>query len=518
MLPEVLSVLTALHVQSVELRTVRPHHAPEDVLQAAQLLWDNGFQITVHGSVSTRDSAVSDVFGPLGALLPALRQERLNITVHPVIGDNAAMLLALSDYILQQQLPVTISLENNRLLPDKAQGDSTRLALEAVKAANRENVGICFDMGHHAYYVKKNHPDTPALLPDEDFWKYVTHTHIHAMNDLRTHFPLDGYELPLDRYLNKLSCGYFGVYNLELDFPRILPKWEPIPALNNSIPYLQSQLHHCARLYDKIREHFDSWFLSALNCWKSTDTGTAFSLLHSSSYLFSTGGCKWAVDIVFRNAFALAKTPWQAATLLADMDVMLLTHGHRDHFEEATLGMLRGSKALLVVPDFLEDRVLQLGISRENLRIARPGETLQVYGLSITPFVSSHFRASGKGVPEYGYYITAPDNPSMVFPVDIRDFSKRANLPPADYCFANIWLEDNSADPVSWQAQIDAFCQYMLRFSTKNIFLTHLYENGRPDDKMWRTEHAEAVSKRLAVLSPETNVLIPPPGEIIKLI
>ena len=504
-------------VGSIELRTVRPYHAPQVALQAARLAWENGFQITVHGSVSALKSAVADVFAPLQALLPVLQQEKLNITIHPIVGDNAAMLTALSDHILENKLPVTISLENNRLLPDKTQGDSTKLVLEAVKTANRDNVGICFDMGHYAYYVKKNHPDAPDLLPEEEFWKYVTHTHIHAMNELRTHFPLDGNELPLARFLDKLSCGYFGVYNLELDFPRILPQWEPLPALANSIPYLQKQLHHCSKLYDQIREHFDDWFRSALRCWEEPSHGTTFSLLHSSSYFFCTGSCKWAVDIAFRCAFNLAKTPWKAADLLADMDVMLLSHGHRDHFEEATLCMLKGSKTLLVIPDFLEERVVKLGFSPEQLRIARPGEALDICGLHILPFVSSHFRPNGKGVQEYGYHITAQGSPSIVLPVDIRDFSKKADIPPADYCFANIWLEDDSADPASWKPLVESFCQYMLRFSAKNILLTHLYENGRPDDKMWRMEHAEAVAQQFSVLSPVTRVLIPQPGEILKL-
>ena len=161
--------------------------------------------------------------------------------------------------------------------------------------------------------------------------------------------------------------------------------------------------------------------------------------------------------------------------------------------------------------------MLTLGFPASQICIAHPGESLQLCGLTILSFVSSHFRVTGKGVSEYGYYVTAPNSPSLVFPVDIRDFSKKADIPLADYCFANIWLEDNSADPISWQAQIYPFCQYMLRFSTNTIFLTHLYENGRPDDKMWRTEHAEAVLDRFAASSPDTKVLIPKPGEVMDL-
>ena len=509
----ILALLKRHGVGSVELRTVRPQHEPQSVLDAANILWDSGFQVTVHGSVKLLETAISEVFDPLALLLPNLRQEKLNITIHPIAGDNAAMLVALSDYIINNNYPVTIALENNRLLPDKTQGDSAALVLAAVEQADRPNIGICFDMGHYAYYVKKNCPDTPDLLPEKAFFKRVIHTHIHAMKELRTHFPLGAYELPLERYLEKLSFGYFGHYNLELDFPRIAAEWTPEAALEQSLPHLKSKLHHCARLYDEVREHFDSWFDHALSVWKSDKN--AFSLIHASAYLFHTNGCKWGMDIAFRNSRFLAKTPVQAAKLLAPMQLLVLSHGHRDHYEESTLKALANNDMLFLVPDFLEERTLDLGIPKEKLVIAHPGEAVTLFGITFLPFVSFHFRPNGNGVQEYGYYVTAPEHPSMAFPVDIRDFSKKAELPMADYCFANVWLEDNSIE--GWQDVVDAWAQYMLRFSRKNIFLTHLYEDGRPDNRMWRLEHAEAVQQAIWAHSSETQVLIPQRGQCISL-
>ncbi len=516
-LQNILPLLKEQGVGSVELRTVRPYHQPEEVLKAAQVLWDNGFQITVHGSVDALETAVSDVFAPLAQLLVNMQQEKLNITVHPIVGDNCAMLLALSDHILAHNYPVTIALENNRKLPDKTEGDSVTLVLEAVTKADRENVGICFDMGHYAYYIKKNCPDTPELLPGKEFWKRVIHTHIHGLNDLRTHFPLGAYELPLKEYLDKLSFGYFGVYNLELDFPRITPVWTPEAALEQSVPVLRDSLHYCARLYDAVRENFDDWFSSALKCWEGESEGTTFSLIHSSSYLFCTNGIKWGMDIAFRNSRFLAKTPAQAAQLLKDMDFMVLSHGHRDHFEESTIRLLAQNKTVFVVPDFLRERILGLGVDPHKVITAVPEMNVSLFGVDILPFESSHYRPDGKGVQEYGYRITAEGCPSMVFPVDIRNFSKRSDVPAAEYCFANVWLKDNSADRECWEPVAMPWADYMLSFSDKNIFLTHLYEDGRPDNKMWRSEHAQAVTDAIHALSPKTNVYIPQRGECILL-
>jgi hypothetical protein len=105
----------------------------------------------------------------------------------------------------------------------------------------------------------------------------------------------------------------------------------------------------------------------------------------------------------------------------------------------------------------------------------------------------------------------------MAFPVDIRDFSKREDVPAADYCFANVWLKDDSAHRENWAPVAQPWAKYMLSFSPKNIFLTHLYEDGRPDDRMWRSEHAQAVTEELNQASPSTRVRIPKRGEVILL-
>ena len=53
--------------------------------------------------------------------------------------------------------------------------------------------------------------------------------------------------------------------------------------------------------------------------------------------------------------------------------------------------------------------------------------------------------------------------------------------------------------------------------SAKTVFVTHLYENGRPDDRMWRIEHAKEVEKRIKLLDDSVNVIIPDWGSSYKL-
>ena len=133
---------------------MRSYHPPEDVLRAAELLWSYGFSITVHAEMKSEASAVGDVFTPLSLLLNSLKQKTLNVTVHPIDGDNATVLNRLADHVEENEYPVMIALENNRLLPDKTDGDSAALVYEAVSRADRKCIGICFDFGHYMYYRK----------------------------------------------------------------------------------------------------------------------------------------------------------------------------------------------------------------------------------------------------------------------------------------------------------------------------------------------------------------------------
>ena len=506
------------NVRSIELRTVKPSCSADDVKNIAEMLWSKGFMITVHGKANSVESAVSDIFEPLKSVLNVLCQPSLNVTIHPIDGDNAKMLTVLSNHIRENRLSVTIALENNRLLPDKTEGDSAELVLNAVAEVDRPEIGICFDFGHYIYYRAKNRPDEPYLLPPKEFFKRVIHTHIHGLSGLKTHFPLDGQNMPLGEIFNKLSFEYFGLYNLELDFSRF--KDEPRSALLQSVKVLDESRHVCAKVYDEVRDNFDHWFLSALTVLDGNESGTKFGLIHSSSYLFNTNGYRWGMDVAFRNARFLASTPKNAVALLKDLELMVISHNHRDHFEESTTRALANTDLEWVIPDFIYDVAVEWGINPQKIHVAREGQPLTVGKLTLLPFCGRHFRpGTTQGVPEYGYFVTAEGSPSMVFPVDVRDLSLDGlpQLPDADYCFANVWLGDGKCLEADYAPIDREFSEFMLHFSTKNIILTHLNEDGRRDKEMWRNHHAELVKQKITELSSETMVIIPNRGEVIEL-
>ena len=239
-----LSALKQKGVGSIELRAVPSGENPERVLKAAQCVWNAGMDITVHGTLRSGEDIAERVLEPLKQVMSVMKQERLNVTVHPFEGDVVAPLRTLLE--ASDGYPVQYALENNRKSPNPEKPDCAVYAEEIVSEINHPMLGICFDMGHYAF----NHKTMPELvpaLPSEAFLKRVFHTHIHALSEQnQTHFPLFAHELPLSDYLAALLPTYRGICNLELEPRRWTDRYEAGEAILLSIDTLKDTLSKLA--------------------------------------------------------------------------------------------------------------------------------------------------------------------------------------------------------------------------------------------------------------------------------
>lgn len=518
---------------SIELRSVSPSTPPTDVLAAASHVWDAGMKITLHGSVKSASSAVSDIFDSISLLLKELHRNRneLIVVIHPIAGGvggtgddtvavNVEMLKALAAHISENRLRVRIALENNRRLPDGSEGDSMSLVLDAVNGTDNRAIGICFDMGHWFYRVKATGSGIPDMMPPKAFRRRIIHTHIHALDGLNTHFPLiSPYELPLKRYIELMAYGYFGLYNLELDFPRFEGRCDPAKALIGSLKAIDAVLPHCARLYDDVRRNFIDRLKNACSIFGMQGSGTHMAVLQSSAYVFNTNGYGWAMDISLRSASILTNAASLLPELFAKCRLMIISHNHADHFEEITVRRLASLPMKWLIPDFMVRQAKEYGISSDRIIAARAGRALVIGPLRITPFESHHFRAdTGKGVREYGYRVRAARSPSMLFPADVRDYSIRGmeQLGYTDAIVGHVWLGDGNGTADSFAPYDSDMADFLLYFDARKVILGHLYEIGREDSGMWRREHAEHVKRIIQKRSPDTEVIIPSPGEIFR--
>ena len=291
-------------------------------------------------------------------------------------------------------------------------------------------------------------------------------------------------------------------------------------ALCGSVSELIDRLPPCAALYRKIRREYDSSLERALGVYSELGKGTEMALANCTFYLFNTSGYAWAMDAAFRYVNYLASTPKRVAELLRGVKLMVVTHGHVDHFEESTVRALAENDMLWVIPDFLCDVAREWGISEEKMIVAHKNQPICIEKLTITPFEGRHFRpVSGEGVDEYGYFITTDTGLTMAFPADVRDYRLPVlpGYPSADVCFAHVFLGDSNAYATDYTDKVDEFTDFVLRFSDKRVVLAHLYESGRRGIDTWRRDHAVLIADALKNKAPDIRVHIPKVGDRIKL-
>ncbi|MCQ2430520.1 MAG: MBL fold metallo-hydrolase [Clostridia bacterium] len=533
-------------VTSIEIRSIGPSIAPSDALKYARIVWDKGLSVTIHGQVRSAESAVEDVFAPLSEILGELtgHQPLLTVTVHPVKGPDPTaatldMMNALCDHILENDLPVRIALENNRRMPDNTIGDSVALVTYVMKAVRARLdadprvfpthrsggncvAGICFDMGHYAWWWEQVHQGEAYVPPCKDFLKYVIHTHIHAVSPAgQTHFPLtEDNRLPLAENLRALTRHLNGVLNLELSFERFSTIMPPDEALRVSLDALDVQTGIRMRALYDVRMHYVERMTSAGALLRDApENGTRFALVQSTFYVFDTNGTKWVMDPVLREAASRTDAPDHIAACLSGAEYILITHEHDDHLEEFAVRRLAGRGFQWVVPDWLIGMAKSFGLTDAEIIPAHVGESLTLGAMTVLPFEGRHFRShSSNGVKNMGYRVTSPGSPTLLFPGDVRDYDPAgfAGVGPADVVFAHVWLGDGACLNAEYPLA-DDFVRLMGGFGARKVLLCHLYEAARDERSMWRRCHAELLADRFHALCPDVSVLIPEGGEIIRL-
>jgi L-ascorbate metabolism protein UlaG (beta-lactamase superfamily) len=77
---------------------------------------------------------------------------------------------------------------------------------------------------------------------------------------------------------------------------------------------------------------------------------------------------------------------------LADIDIVLASHGHGDHLDPMTIGPLASANpgCVFVVPASCAAKALERGVPRERLVEANAFAPLQVAGIAIHPIPSAH--------------------------------------------------------------------------------------------------------------------------------
>ena len=232
--------------QSVEFRSVGINANPAGFTEAYKRCITAELSVTVHGSMPHDDQSKADFFAPYQGLFQEVGKSPVTITLHALAqpAETAETLDFIADCANKNGYPVLIVLENSRnKLPGDA-ANSCEGVCEILDLAANKELGICWDFGH--YYFNLTHfTADPGSIPPAEFLAKVCHTHIHAVYNEKTHFPLGVGELPLRSYCDALTAsGYRGLFNLELGFSRFYKELDPYKQLIDSINILKESVSH----------------------------------------------------------------------------------------------------------------------------------------------------------------------------------------------------------------------------------------------------------------------------------
>jgi hypothetical protein len=264
------------------------------------------------------------------------------------------------------------------------------------------------------------------------------------------------------------------------------------------------------------RENYGPLWRQATGEWRENQGQDAFWLTAHASYLFSTRGVRWAMDLSFIPPGSSAIWDQVAPTVLYDLKglrFVVYTRWHYDHLDMRLLEALKDSDVKWLLPDFFPQTERYWPcVKPENIIWMREGVPVCVDGITITPFSNrqSDYGLPG-GVPQYGYIVDAGAK-RLLFPGDVRAFEPERIPHPAgvSHLFAHVWLGRGCALEGPSYRYLADYGAFVHSFGAERIHLTHIAQWTSNDlSNWWCHSHAGAVMDHLLYLNFRADVNIP---------
>ena len=231
-----------------------------------------------------------------------------------------------------------------------------------------------------------------------------------------------------------------------------------------------------------------------------------------SSYVFSIGDERFAVDLQIRRKKDLDALLPRLVSDLSDLSFVLITHQHDDHMCPPLMRALKDTDIKWYIPRGTNPELIEKSeIKKENTVLVDPGDVFTVGNVTVRAFLVPHGRAE---FVEVGYELTTP-NGKILMPADIRDYDydEYPDFENIDLCLSHLWAGNDAIDPENYMPLLEKFAKRSASFNAKRYFLCHLYEIGRKEKFMWHNDHAAIAIEMLKVLLPDSLFEIPRLGE-----
>lgn len=146
-----------------------------------------------------------------------------------------------------------------------------------------------------------------------------------------------------------------------------------------------------------------------IDAWHAGSGGAAFWWTGQHSFIVKLAGTTIYIDPYLDPSPARQTAPLFRPVEITNADVVLCTHDHGDHIDPFALaGMVGASpRAVFVAPRPHRQRMLDIGVPEARLRLAVPGEVVEIGPLRITGIKAKHefFHETPEGFPFLGYVV-----------------------------------------------------------------------------------------------------------------
>jgi L-ascorbate metabolism protein UlaG (beta-lactamase superfamily) len=274
------------------------------------------------------------------------------------------------------------------------------------------------------------------------------------------------------------------------------------------------QSRHAQRL-KQARASYPFQWSQIISDWQLDGPDAAW-MMYSANYLLRTAGLRWAIDPLLLSSRIGGLDLPHAGWDLNRLDLIVLTHAHKDHLDLNLLSQLVNQPILWVIPEHTLSLIhSRMAIPMDRIIVPVNGQPIQAANLTLTAFDGLHQDGSN-GIQATGY-LAEFNQKRWLFPGDTRCYDRSA-LPEfgkLDGVFAHLWLGRASA-LIQPPPLLESFCQFFLELNADRIVISHLAELGRDEFDLWDEDHFRSVAERLAQLEPGKKILKAMTGDRIE--
>jgi hypothetical protein len=195
---------------------------------------------------------------------------------------------------------------------------------------------------------------------------------------------------------------------------------------------------------------------------------------------------------------------------LSELDAVIITHEHGDHFCPRLAYELRHAKTIWYIPEGTRsDYIERSGLSEDKIVWIKPDDKWKIKDVEFNAFLTPH-AVGEQPFLQCGFEITTPFG-KVLIPGDIRDYDYKCypEFTDIDLCIAHLWGGKDSLAEENYLPMLEKFSEICCGFNASRYFLCHLYEIGRKQNSLWSFKHAGLVMDMIYSLKPEAVVEVP---------